>query len=159
MAIANFAAGCFWGVEAAFANLSGVNKTTVGYQNGHTTNPTYQEVCTDKTGHAEAIQIEFDPEQISYNELLETFWAIHDPTTLNQQGPDEGRQYRSAIFYHDAAQKQAAEKSRTIAQKDWQQPIVTEITEASIFYPAEEYHQRYFERNAISCHIPTKKTH
>ncbi|MCC2666311.1 MAG: msrA [Gammaproteobacteria bacterium] len=154
---ATFAAGCFWGVEAAFAELKGVTKTTVGYEGGHTQNPSYQEVCTDTTGHAEVIEIEFDPTQTSYETLLDTFWQIHDPTTVNSQGPDFGTQYRSVIFYHNEAQKIAAEKSKALAQKEWTHAIVTEIVPTQTFYKAEDYHQQYFRRHPVSCHVPKKK--
>jgi peptide-methionine (S)-S-oxide reductase len=151
---ATFAAGCFWGVEAAFAHVEGVVSSVVGYTGGHTENPTYQEVCTDKTGHAEAVQIAFDPSRISYDQLLKVFWGIHDPTTLNRQGPDVGSQYRSAIFYHTPQQKATAELSKQKLQRSgrFTKPIVTEITPASKFYRAEEYHQRYLEkRGETSC--------
>jgi len=155
-----FAAGCFWGVESAFRKVKGVVKTTVGYTGGHTKNPTYKDVCTDKTGHAETIQIEFDPKQVSYNELLDVFWSIHNPTTLNRQGPDFGSQYRSAIFYADEKQRKLAEESKNILETagKFRGKIVTEITKAGVFYPAEEYHQNYFEKNNIigSCAVPVK---
>lgn len=156
MAKATFAAGCFWGVEANFRRLQGVISATSGYIGGHTPDPTYQDVCTDRTGHAEAVEIEFDPSKISYDKLLDAFWSLHDPTTPNRQGPDVGTQYRSAIFYHDAEQEKAAIASRERAQKSgrFRRPIVTEIVPAEKFYPAEEYHQRYYEKhNLHGCGI------
>ena len=153
---ATFAAGCFWGVEAAFQKIKGVEKTIVGYTGGKTINPTYEQVCTDKTGHAEAIQITYNPEKISYEQLLETFWKIHDPTQHNRQGPDIGSQYRSAIFYHNDKQKRIAEKSKKKldGSNKFSKPIATEITEAKTFYRAEEYHQKYFKKNkGMSCYI------
>lgn len=153
--IATFAAGCFWGVEAKFRQLPGVIQTRVGYTGGEVADPTYKMVCRGDTGHAEAIEIEFDPATISYVELLDFFWQIHNPTTLNRQGPDVGTQYRSAVFYHDAEQQQQAEnrKNELNASSYSSQPIVTEITAASVFYPAEEYHQCYLEKQGQgSCH-------
>jgi len=130
--------------------------TEVGYAGGITENPTYRDVCTDRTGHAEVVRVEFDPEKISYEKLLDVFWALHDPTTLNRQGPDVGTQYRSAIFVHDAEQKDVAEASRARAQERFSRPIVTEITPAEEFYPAEEYHQRYLEKRGLAtCKIPS----
>ncbi|MFA5101814.1 MAG: peptide-methionine (S)-S-oxide reductase MsrA [Candidatus Thermoplasmatota archaeon] len=150
---ATFGAGCFWHVEEAFRHLNGVLSTTVGYTGGTTKNPTYEEVCTDKTGHAEVVEITYDPQKITYVELLRVFWDIHDPTTKNRQGPDIGTQYRSAIFYHSPEQKTAAELSKkTLEQtKKYKKKIVTEITQATPFYPAEEYHQRYFEKHGIAA--------
>jgi peptide-methionine (S)-S-oxide reductase len=156
MAIATFAAGCFWGVEDAFRQVKGVSSTTVGYTGGTTKNPSYQEVCTGRTGHAEAVEVEFDPVKVSYLQLLAVFWKSHDPTTMNRQGPDVGTQYRSAIFYHDAEQWEEARASKAVLEKDqvFKRPIVTEITPASEFYRAEDYHQQYFEKQGIrSCHI------
>jgi len=154
MAKATFGAGCFWGVEAAFRKIEGVTATAAGYSGGSLANPTYEQVCTDTTGHAEVVEVEFDPGQVSYEELLDVFWANHDPTQLNRQGPDFGRQYRSAIFFHDEDQKKAAEASRDRAQESFERPIVTEITEASDFYRAEEYHQRYLEKQGLaSCTV------
>lgn len=155
MKIATFAAGCFWGVEARFRQLTGVVTTRVGYTGGHTENPDYKLVCTGSTGHAEAIEISYDPKVISYEDLLNAFWQMHDPTTLNRQGPDVGTQYRSAIFFHNDSQRQLAEHSR--AQMDcsgyYARPIVTEITAAVVFYPAEEYHQCYLEKKGLGqCH-------
>ena len=135
--IATFAAGCFWGVQREFDRLIGIIRTTAGYTGGHTKDPTYRQVCTGKTGHAEAVQVEYDPDIISYNMLLKRFFAIHDPTQKNRQGPDIGTQYRSAIFYHDEKQKELAEK---IIKPEY----TTEIKPASAFYPAEKYHQHYF---------------
>lgn len=156
MAKATFAAGCFWGVEEAFREIPGVISTTVGYTGGTLKNPTYQDVCSGRTGHAEALEVEFDPARVSYLELLAVFWKSHDPTTLNRQGPDVGSQYRSAIFFHDAQQEKDARDSKAILEKEkiFKRPIVTEITPASEFYRAEDYHQRYFERRGIkACHI------
>ena len=156
---ATFAAGCFWGVEAAFSKVKGVTSTTVGYTGGHLENPTYQAVCSDKTGHAEAAEITYDPAKITYDELLEVFWSIHDPTVLNRQGPDVGSQYRSAIFFHSKEQESMAKASKQMLQKSgrFKGEIVTEITPASTFYRAEEYHQRYLEkRGRASCTTPLK---
>ncbi len=150
-----FAGGCFWGVEALFQELDGVINTTVGYTGGNTENPTYKDICYKDTGHAEAIEIVFDPSKITYTELLSYFWRLHDPTTVNRQGPDRGSQYRSAIFYYSPEQKVAAEKVMIEAQKKWSKPIVTEITPAAIFYPAENYHQDYFKKQGghhTGCH-------
>jgi peptide methionine sulfoxide reductase msrA/msrB len=143
--IATFGAGCFWGVEEAFRTLPGVKETMVGYTGGTLSNPTYENVCSHTTGHAEAVQITYDPKEISYEKLLEVFWANHNPTTKNRQGPDIGSQYRSAIFYHAPEQKALAEKSKAALKKSgkWQTPIVTEISPAGEFYRAEEYHQKY----------------
>jgi peptide-methionine (S)-S-oxide reductase len=142
-----FAAGCFWHVEHLFLKLPGVISATSGYTGGITKNPSYQEVCTGKTGHAEAVLIEFNPSKISYEKLLEKLWEIHDPTTLNRQGPDIGSQYRSAIFYLDKKQKNLAEETKNKEEKRLGKKIVTEIKKADNFYPAEEYHQKYFEKN------------
>ena len=149
---ATFANGCFWCTEAVFEELNGVISAVSGYSGGQTTNPTYKEVCSGETGHAECLQIVYDPTKISFDELLEVFWQTHDPTTLNRQGADEGTQYRSAIFYHNDEQKQKAEKYKTELDKSgaFDRPIVTEITPASIFYPAENYHQQYYELNGNS---------
>src|SRR5579872_6543649 len=155
MAKATFAAGCFWGVEDAFRQVKGVSSTTVGYTGGQTKDPTYKQVCTDKTGHAEVVEVEFDPNQVSYRELLALFFQSHDPTTLNRQGPDYGTQYRSAIFYHDAEQETEAREAKAALEKAgiFKRPIVTQIVPASDFYPAEDYHQQYFEKQGIrSCH-------
>lgn len=156
--VATFAAGCFWGVEYAFRKVPGVLKTTVGYTGGHTKNPSYKEVCSHTTGHAEAVQIEFDPAKISYEKLLETFWSLHDPTTLNRQGPDIGDQYRSAIFYNSPEQeKEAAALKENLGKSGkFKRPIVTEIEPAKEFYKAEDYHQQYFEKTGQRpvCHLP-----
>lgn len=152
---ATFAAGCFWGVEERFRQLPGVSSTTVGYTGGTTKNPTYEQVCTDRTGHAEAVEIEFDPQQVSYEQLLEVFWSSHNPTTKNRQGPDVGSQYRSAVFYHNEAQRDAAEATRDKLTESgkFRAPIVTEIVPASGFYPAEDYHQQYLAKRGLgSCH-------
>lgn len=156
MAKATFAAGCFWGVEDAFRQVPGVTSVTVGYTDGTMKNPSYKDVCSGRTGHAEAVEVEFDPARVSYLELLAVFWKSHDPTTLNRQGPDVGSQYRSAIFFHYAGQEAAARASKDVLIKEgvFKRPIVTEITPASEFYRAEEYHQQYFEKQGIkSCHI------
>lgn len=155
MAIATFAAGCFWGIEAKFRQVLGVVSTRVGYTAGTTINPDYKEVCTGETGHAEAIEISFEPDVISFSDLLDIFWKMHNPTTLNRQGPDIGSQYRSAIFYHDDQQKQQALISKQAMNESgyYPIPIVTEITAATTFYPAEEYHQCYLEKKGLgSCH-------
>jgi peptide-methionine (S)-S-oxide reductase len=154
---ATFAAGCFWGVEVAFRRVAGVKSTVVGYTGGKIPNPTYEQVCTDRTGHAEAVRVEFDPAEVSYDQLLDLFWSIHDPPMLNRQGPDVGTQYRFAIFFHDTAQEAAACGSKERLEKagKFHRPIVTEILPASEFYPAEEYHQQYFEKRGIaSCRLP-----
>lgn len=142
-----FAAGCFWGIQHFFDQLDGVEKTRVGYIGGHTENPSYNEVCRDNTGHAEAVEILFDPTTINYTQLLQQFWACHDPTLVNRQGPDIGSQYRSAIFYTDATQLTQAEKSRDQAQAEYSRVIATQIQPASHFYPAEDYHQAYFKKH------------
>jgi peptide-methionine (S)-S-oxide reductase len=147
---ATFGAGCFWGVEETFRKLKGVISTTVGYAGGKKDNPSYEDVCTDETGHAEVVQVEFDPSQISYDQLLDVFWSNHNPTTLNRQGPDVGTQYRSVIFYHSPEQKAAAEKSKTDKAAKFARPIVTQIEPASKFWRAEEYHQRYLEKRGQS---------
>lgn len=157
MAKATFAAGCFWGVEDAFRQVKGVKSTTVGYTGGSAKNPTYKEVCTGRTGHAEAVEVEYDTNEVSYLELLAVFWKSHDPTTVNRQGPDVGTQYRSAIFYHDAAQEKDARDSKAVLEKQgvFKRPIVTEIAPASEFFRAEDYHQQYFEKQGIkACHLP-----
>ncbi|MBI3939244.1 MAG: peptide-methionine (S)-S-oxide reductase MsrA [Acidobacteria bacterium] len=154
---ATFAAGCFWGVEAAFRQVNGVVATSVGYTGGPFPNPTYRDVCSDMTGHAEAVEVIFDPSQVSYDELLNLFWQIHDPTTLNRQGPDIGTQYRSGIFFHDAAQQSAALASLKRLEESGRfgRKVVTEIVPATQFYRAEEYHQQYLEKRRLaSCKIP-----
>jgi peptide-methionine (S)-S-oxide reductase len=148
-----FAAGCFWGVEAAFRQVPGVIDAVSGYVGGNVANPSYREVCSDTTGHAEAVQVTFDPQAVSYEKLLEIFWKLHDPTTLNRQGPDVGSQYRSAIFVQNEEQRRLAELSRDREQQNYTQPIVTEIADAAPFYRAEDYHQRYFEKHGVACHI------
>ena len=156
METASFAAGCFWGVEATFREAPGVVSTAVGYMGGSLENPTYQDVCTDKTGHAEAVQIVFDPAKTSYNEMLNIFWQNHDPTTLNRQGPDVGTQYRSAIFYHTPEQEKLARASKENLERSqaFKRSIVTEIVTASHFWRAEEYHQQYLEKRGLAqCHI------
>ena len=158
MAKATFAAGCFWGVEDAFRQVKGVKSTSVGYTSGTAKNPSYKEVCTGRTGHAEAVEVEFDPAQVSYLELLATFWKSHDPTTVNRQGPDVGTQYRSGIFFHDAEQEKEARDSKAVLERTgvFKRPIVTEITPAPEFYRAEDYHQQYFEKQGIkACHLPS----
>lgn len=154
---ATFGAGCFWGVEEAFRRVPGVVDTAVGYMGGTLDRPTYRDVCTDRTGHAEVVEVTFDPARVSYGQLLDVFWSIHDPTRKNRQGPDVGTQYRSAIFFHSDAQRDAAlaSKARLEAAGRWPRPIMTEITPASTFWRAEEYHQRYLEKNGFtSCHRP-----
>ena len=149
---ATFGAGCFWHVEDLLSKTKGVKSTKVGYIGGQLPNPTYEEVCTDKTGHAEAVEVEYDPNEISYEELLDVFWKNHNPTTLNRQGPDIGIQYRSVIFYHNDEQKEIAEKSKQTLEKSrqFENPIVTEIVPTPTFYDAEEYHQKYFKKHGLS---------
>ena len=146
--MATFAAGCFWGVEETFTKTKGVKSTRVGYIGGNLPNPTYEDVCTDRTGHAEALQVKYDPKEISYEELLDLFWSIHNPTTKNRQGPDIGSQYRSIIFYHIPEQERIAKKSKQELDDSnkFQNKIVTEIVPASTFYPAEDYHQKYYQK-------------
>lgn len=155
IAVATFGAGCFWGVEAAFRQLPGVTDVISGYSGGQAENPTYQQVCTGRTGHAEVVQVTYDPDVVSYAALLDLFWRMHDPTTPNRQGPDVGTQYRSAIFYTTPEQAQEAIESKNALETSgkFKKPIVTQIEAASTFYPAEEYHQRYNERHGVSCHI------
>lgn len=154
MAKATFGAGCFWGVEAAFRQLDGVTSTAAGYAGGVVDNPTYEQVCSDRTGHAEVVQVEFDPAKISYDELLEVFWTSHDPTQVNRQGPDYGSQYRTVIFVEDADQEIAATRSKAHAQARFRQPIATTIEKAPAFWPAEDYHQQYLEKRGLSsCHV------
>lgn len=153
---AAFGAGCFWGVEAAFRQLKGVKSTAVGYMGGKTQNPTYKDVCSDETGHAEVVLVEFDPAVLPYEQLLETFWTCHNPTEVNRQGPDEGTQYRTVIFTYSPAQKEAAEKSKKALSESgkFKKPIATLIEDAPVFYMAEDYHQQYLEKKGLSsCHI------
>ena len=153
---ATFGAGCFWGVEAAFRQIKGVKATAVGYMGGKLNDPTYQDVCTDRTGHAEVVQVEYDPSEVSYEDLLRAFWENHDPTTLNRQGPDTGTQYRSVIFYHTPEQEAAAKASKEALAKSgrYKRPIVTEILPAPEFWRAEDYHQQYLEKRGLAhCHI------
>lgn len=153
-----FGAGCFWGVEVAFRQIRGVKDAAVGYMGGHVEQPTYEQVCTDRTGHAEVVDVEFDPGVISYEELLNVFWETHDPTQVNRQGPDVGRQYRSVIFYHSEAQREAAEASRQRLDESGRlrKPVATTVEPASSFWRAEEYHQRYLEKRGLaSCHVPS----
>ena len=152
---ATFGAGCFWGVEATFRRVPGVIDAAVGYAGGHTENPTYKEVCTDRTGHAEVVQVEYDPAKVSYAQLLDVFWSAHDPTQVNRQGPDYGTQYRTVIFYHDDEQKAEAEASKQYldASGRFSRPIATQIVPAAPFYRAEDYHQRYLEKRGLeNCH-------
>jgi peptide-methionine (S)-S-oxide reductase len=150
---AMFGAGCFWGVEEAFRRTPGVLATAVGYAGGRTENPSYEDVCTDRTGHAEVVRVEFDPDEVSYDKLLDLFWSLHDPTTRNRQGPDVGSQYRSVIFTHSPEQEAAAKASKDRHQKELPRPIVTEIVPAANFYFAEDYHQQYLaKRGRGSCH-------
>jgi peptide-methionine (S)-S-oxide reductase len=156
MAKATFAAGCFWGVEATFRQLQGVISTRVGYTGGNFRNPTYEDVCTDRTGHAEAVEVEYDPAKISFDKLLDVFWENHDPTQVNRQGPDWGSQYRSAVFFHTPEQETAAKASKGNLEKSgrFRKPIATQIVPAVTFFPAEDYHQQYLEkRGQASCHI------
>jgi len=155
MATATFAAGCFWHVEHAFRQVKGVSEVESGYTGGHVENPGYKTVCRGDTGHAEAVRVQYDPERVRYEDLLAVFWESHDPTQVNRQGPDVGTQYRSAIFYHDDAQREAAERSKNELKWSGRRcaPIATEIVPAGEFYRAEEYHQRYFEKNGIVCGV------
>lgn len=153
---ATFAAGCFWGVEETFRNVSGVVSTAVGYTGGQTENPTYEDVCTGMSGHAEAVEVTFDRDKVSYKELLRVFWGSHDPTTHDRQGPDVGSQYRSAVFFHDGAQEKEARDAKEALERAgvFRRPIVTEIVPAAAFYPAEEYHQKYLmKRGRGSCQL------
>lgn len=153
---ATFGAGCFWGVEATFRRVPGVIDTAVGYAGGHTEGPTYKEVCTDRTGHAEVVEVEYDPAKVSYDQLLDVFWKSHDPTQVNRQGPDFGTQYRTVIFYHDDEQKAEAEasKQKLDASGRLSRPIATQIVPAGPFYRAEDYHQRYLEKRGLeNCHL------
>ncbi|TBR19640.1 bifunctional methionine sulfoxide reductase B/A protein [bacterium] len=157
--IAVFGAGCFWGVQSILSELDGVLKVTAGYMGGITKNPTYEDVCTDKTGYAEVVEVEYDPKKISYQQLLNAFWSIHDPTSVNRQGPDVGTQYRSVIFYYTLEQKKASEASKVNLKDNYKEPIATEILAARAFYKAEEYHQDYFKKHNLkpTCNIPLKK--
>ncbi len=151
---ATFGAGCFWGVEARFREVPGVQDVAVGYEGGHMVNPTYRDVCRDETGHVEVVEIDFDPAKVPYEQLVQMFFEMHDPTQLNRQGPDWGTQYRSVIFYHSPEQKAAAERALGEAQKQVRGKIVTAVEPAQTFYRAEEYHQRYLEKRGVkSCHI------
>jgi peptide-methionine (S)-S-oxide reductase len=151
---ATFGAGCFWGVEAAFRQLEGVTATAAGYEGGTLENPTYEDVCSHTTGHAEVVEVTYDPEQISYDELLDVFWAKHDPTQLNRQGWDIGDQYRSVIFFHDDEQQEAAARSKAEQQTRYRAAVVTEIEPAQTFYVAEDYHQQYLEKRGRSTCTP-----
>jgi peptide-methionine (S)-S-oxide reductase len=156
METATFGAGCFWGVEARFQQVPGVTETAVGYEGGTLDNPSYKDVCTDQTGHAEVVQLKFDPAKVSYRKLLDLFFELHDPTQFNRQGPDWGTQYRSVVFYHSPEQETAAKETieRLTREKKYRKPIVTQVVPAGNFWRAEEYHQKYLEkRGAISCHI------
>jgi peptide-methionine (S)-S-oxide reductase len=156
IAKATFGAGCFWGVQATFTKIDGVISAASGYEGGTKPSPTYEEVCSHTTGHAEVVEVDFDPGTVGYNALLDVFWNNHNPTTLNRQGPDVGTQYRSVIFYHDEEQKELAERSREIMAESgrFRRPIVTEIVPASTFYVAEDYHQQYLEKRGLaSCHV------
>jgi peptide-methionine (S)-S-oxide reductase len=151
---ATFGAGCFWGVEVAFRNVPGVLDTAVGYEGGTLRNPTYEDVCSKTTGHAEVVQVEFDPDEVSYDQLLDVFWDVHDPTQVNRQGPDVGSNYRSAVFFHSPEQQEQALESKARVQARFDRPIATEITPASDFWRAEDYHQQYLvKRGVASCRI------
>ena len=153
---ATFGAGCFWGVELAFRQIPGVVDAAVGYEGGHTERPTYKDVCTDMTGHAEVVEVDFDPSKVGYEDLLRVFWENHDPTQVNRQGPDWGTQYRSAIFFHSPEQQKQAQASKEALEKAhrYSKPIATQIVPAVAFYPAEDYHQQYLEKRGLaSCHI------
>jgi peptide-methionine (S)-S-oxide reductase len=151
---ATFGAGCFWGVEAAFRQLDGVTGTRVGYTGGTLENPTYEDVCSHTTGHAEVVEVSYDPERMTYERLLDVFWRKHDPTQLNRQGWDIGDQYRSVIFVHDSEQEEAAQRSKALEQVNWSAPIVTQIEPAETFYEAEDYHQQYLEKRGRSTCTP-----
>lgn len=155
---ATFGAGCFWGIEEAFAQVPGVVDTAVGFAGGTLENPSYKDVCTDRTGHAEVVELSFDPSRVTYEQLLDTFWDLHDPTTPNRQGPDVGTQYRSVIFFHSPEQQAAAQASKEKQQASgrYKRPIVTEIKPAPKFYRAEEYHQRYVEKKHVGAHRPAR---
>ncbi len=154
---ATFGAGCFWGIEVTYAQIDGVTRTAVGFMGGKTENPSYEDVCTDTTGHAEVVQVEFDPQLVSYEQLLDVFWRSHDPTQVNRQGPDVGTQYRSAVFFHSPEQEDAARRSKAELERAgrFKHPIATEIEPAATFYRAEEYHQRYLEKRGLAqCTVP-----
>ena len=155
---ATFGAGCFWGVEAAFRQLDGVTMTRVGYSGGHTQNPSYEDVCSHGTGHAEVVEVTYDDERLSYNDLLRVFWDKHDPTQLNRQGWDIGDQYRSAIFFHDEEQQETATSSKEQQQGRYKRPVVTQIEPAQTFYEAEDYHQQYLEKRGRSTCTPALRT-
>jgi peptide-methionine (S)-S-oxide reductase len=155
---ATFGAGCFWGVEAAFRQLDGVTKTRVGYSGGHTQNPSYEDVCSHGTGHAEVVEVTYDDERLSYNDLLRVFWDKHDPTQLNRQGWDIGDQYRSAIFFHDEEQQETATRSKEQQEGRYKRPVVTQIEPAQTFYEAEDYHQQYLEKRGRSSCTPALRT-
>jgi peptide-methionine (S)-S-oxide reductase len=157
MATATFGAGCFWGVEAAFRNVEGVTATAVGYEGGHTDSPSYEQVCSHTTGHAEVVQVEYDPQKVGYEQLLDVFWHEHDPTQLNRQGPDVGDQYRSVIFVHDEDQEKAARASLDAEERSGRhrRPVVTQVVPAETFWKAEDYHQQYLEKRGLAtCRIP-----
>lgn len=159
---ATFGAGCFWGIEATFRTLDGVTGTAVGYMGGHADNPTYKDVCAGQTGHAEVVQLEYNPEVVSYERLLDAFWEVHDPTQLNRQGPDVGEQYRSVIFYHDDEQREAAERSKADLARSgrFEREIATAIEPAATFWMAEDYHQQYLEKRGLAhCAIPSVPPH
>jgi len=155
---ATFGAGCFWGVEAAFRQLEGVTSTRVGYSGGHTENPTYEDVCSHGTGHAEVVEVTYDPDRVSYDQLLDAFWAKHDPTQLNRQGWDIGDQYRSAIFVHDDEQQEAAQRSKAEEQTRHRRPVVTQVEPAQTFYEAEDYHQQYLEKRGRATCTPALRS-
>jgi peptide-methionine (S)-S-oxide reductase len=155
---ATFGAGCFWGVEAAFRQLEGVSATRVGYSGGHMENPTYEDVCSHGTGHAEVVEVTYDPERVSYEQLLDTFWAKHDPTQMNRQGWDIGDQYRSVIFAHDAEQQEAAVRSKAQEQTRHRKPVVTQVEPAQTFYEAEDYHQQYLEKRGRATCTPALRS-
>lgn len=151
---ATFGGGCFWGVEVAFRNIDGVKDAIAGYSGGSTEHPTYEQVCTGRTGHAESVEVTYDDAEVSYEQLLDAFWELHDPTQLDRQGPDVGTQYRSVIFVHDDEQRAAAEASREGVQQRFDRPVVTQVVEAGPFWPAEDYHQRYLEKRGLaSCKV------
>jgi peptide-methionine (S)-S-oxide reductase len=154
MAKATFGAGCFWGVEEEFRKVPGVLETAVGYAGGKKDNPTYEDVCSDDTGHAEVVEVEYDPAKVSYDQLLDVFWSKHDPTQLNRQGWDIGDQYRSVIFFHDGEQQETALRSKATEQANWNGPIVTQVEPAGTFYEAEDYHQQYLEKRGRSSCTP-----